>query len=534
MSERINLGIALGAATGAMLAIGNLAPVTADASAGKVGKAVLGHTASVELDSVGPNFVSGQDLDNANLQLHVLLDEEGPDGCLAREIGQGLGITSQTQLEAVVASDNITFIKQQTLTSREAPGEIGCNGESPVKVANIHSSSVAYTIAANKIPSTSAKYVQKIKAGYVLLHELIDQTGEDAVLEGVSKLPKKHVSSNISVDVSYGISEDLAGVLPTAPMPVKTTLISGKNMSYTTFQADFQEDFNQAEAAAKPAAVTPPATEAPSEPAVPAPSPATPPTPPTSPTEPTPPTTPPTTPPPSGDPYTSGETGDDLGWPQCESNTSTVEEPDAAAAEAASPFNIVGANNGLVDSINPCLSAEITNAGSNLTIYVNTDWNSSSVYLKTTSPDDCATGDEDCAAYDTGYNNGLFDINAIKTATSTPLKKVWLDVEPPGVNTWSDDPAQNQNSLQGMYDAFTAAGIPSGAYGTTAGWKTLFGSFSPGWDSWGATTVSTAPEASTYCTGHEFTGGPTGSTLLIQFLVTNPETGAAEDKDYAC
>jgi hypothetical protein len=79
--------------------------------------------------------------------------------------------------------------------------------------------------------------------------------------------------------------------------------------------------------------------------------------------------------------------------------------------------------------------------------------------------------------------------------------------------------------LQGEYDALVANGVTTvGVYSTTYQWNTVTGAWLNNWPNWGATTVHTARQAAQYCTGHQFTGGP---TLLIQF------TGSL-DQDYAC
>jgi hypothetical protein len=116
-------------------------------------------------------------------------------------------------------------------------------------------------------------------------------------------------------------------------------------------------------------------------------------------------------------------------------------------------------------------------------------------------------------------------VQAVSYAASLGLssKTWWLDVETG--NTWNTDTTQNQNSLQGERDALVNSGATTvGVYSTTAQWDEVTGSWQNGWPNWGATTWRTAKQAKTYCTGHEFTGGP---TYLIQF------TGTL-DQDYAC
>jgi len=63
-----------------------------------------------------------------------------------------------------------------------------------------------------------------------------------------------------------------------------------------------------------------------------------------------------------------------------------------------------------------------------------------------------------------------------------------------------------------------------GVYSTTYQWDTVTGTWLNNWPNWGATTVRSASKAAAFCTGHQFTGGP---TYLIQF-------SGSLDQDYAC
>lgn len=208
--------------------------------------------------------------------------------------------------------------------------------------------------------------------------------------------------------------------------------------------------------------------------------------------------------------YTSRTVGIDISWPNC-----------SAKVPTSSKFGIVGVTNGLGYSTNPCLASEAARF-TNLSLYVNTGWNSASTHVNATSPRVCATNDSNCLAYNYGYNAGLYAYGAASNA-GVHSTTWWLDVET--INTWSTSTTQNQNSLQGEYDAFVANGATTvGAYSTTAQWNSITGSWLNNWPSWGATTWRTASQAKTYCIGHQFTGG---STWLIQFK-------GLLDQDYAC
>jgi hypothetical protein len=191
--------------------------------------------------------------------------------------------------------------------------------------------------------------------------------------------------------------------------------------------------------------------------------------------------------------YTSGSTGIDVSYPNC------------SATLPVTALRIVGVSDGLGYSTNPCIATEAAGAA-NLSLYVNTGWNSASSRINATSPKACAAGDNNCLAYNYGYNAGLYALAAANQA-GVHAPTWWLDVET--ANTWNTNVVQDQNSLQGEHDALLAnAATTVGVYSTTAQWKTITGSWINGWPSWGATTWTSAKQAQTYCTGHQFTGGP--------------------------
>jgi hypothetical protein len=209
--------------------------------------------------------------------------------------------------------------------------------------------------------------------------------------------------------------------------------------------------------------------------------------------------------------YQSGTNGVDLSYPNCN-----------AQIPAATAFGIVGVTGGLNFSPNNCASTEASRFH-NLSLYVNTGYPGQSYGLKyQNAPHQCDTADLNCLAYNYGYTAGQYATNyAASKGLSSSLW--WLDVET--MNSWTSDYSQNIQSLQGETDALKAVGVGSvGVYSTTAQWKTITGGWQNGWPNWGASTWNTAKQAATYCTGHQFNGGP---TYLIQYK-------GKIDQDYAC
>jgi len=210
--------------------------------------------------------------------------------------------------------------------------------------------------------------------------------------------------------------------------------------------------------------------------------------------------------------YATGSTGVDVSYPNCSASIPAVN------------FGVVGVTGGLVYSRNSCAASEARHFG-DLSLYVNTGLNTSSSSSYYTQAKAGCNGDANCAAYNYGFNAAKDAVSyAQSQGVSSP--KWWLDVETS--NTWSNNQAQNQKSLQGEYDALSANGATTvGVYSTTAQWQSVTGSWQNNWPSWGATSWTTAKQAQTYCTGHQFTGGP---SLLMQYKSKQSRL----DQDVAC
>lgn len=213
--------------------------------------------------------------------------------------------------------------------------------------------------------------------------------------------------------------------------------------------------------------------------------------------------------------YVTDTTGVDISYPNCTASIPNIS------------FGIVGVENGLGFSSNPCLASEAAHF-TNLSLYANTGYPGSSSpnaqkYMN--SPKACTATDLNCIAYDYGYNQGLYAYN-YANSLNVHATTWWLDVETS--NSWTSDTAQNQNSLMGERDALAANGATTvGAYSTTYQWNSITGSWNSGWPSWGATTWTSATQAKAYCTGHQFTGGP---SLLMQYKSRKSQI----DQDVAC
>jgi|BarGraNGADG00212_1021973.scaffolds.fasta_scaffold14864_2 hypothetical protein len=221
----------------------------------------------------------------------------------------------------------------------------------------------------------------------------------------------------------------------------------------------------------------------------------------------------------------SSTVGYDISYPQC-----------GRPFPTNAAFKIVGVNDGIVFSPNPCLGAgdgpsELTWAGGvNAQLYANTG-NPGPVLSKhwpttQTSPDDCSAGksqgfDTANCAYDYGYNAAADSYNtavnayvSLGLAASSPAaNKWWLDVETS--NSWRTDVAFNVQALQGAVDYLKLVVSPAniGFYSTqyqwtqiTGGTATSFVSAFTSYPSWVA-GATTARQAAGKCGGSGFTDG---------------------------
>lgn len=210
--------------------------------------------------------------------------------------------------------------------------------------------------------------------------------------------------------------------------------------------------------------------------------------------------------------YATGSTGVDVSYPNCGTAIPKVD------------FGIVGVTGGLVYSQNTCLKSQAAKFN-DLSLYMNTGLNASSSSQYYTAAQVGCNGDAYCAAYNYGANAAKDALN-YAAAKGVYSNKWWLDVETS--NTWSSDVLQNRKSLQGAYDTLLANGATTvGVYSTTSQWQSVTGSWQNLWPSWGATTWTSASQAAKYCSGHQFTGGP---SLLMQYQ----EKRSKLDQDVAC
>jgi hypothetical protein len=211
--------------------------------------------------------------------------------------------------------------------------------------------------------------------------------------------------------------------------------------------------------------------------------------------------------------------GYDVGYPQC-----------GSALPADAGFGIVGVNNGLPFSTNPCLASEFSWASQSVPqFYINTadpgpkysgHWPTGQ---QTPKVCDAAAPNSKACSYDYGWNfaNDSF-ASASGVDANAAKRRWWLDVETG--NSWQTQepaytgkPAAEANdtaALTGARDALKAAGVTRiGFYSTSYQWGVITGGSSvvgtrfANNENWLAGFTSKA-SAKTGCSSTSFTGGP--------------------------
>jgi hypothetical protein len=228
--------------------------------------------------------------------------------------------------------------------------------------------------------------------------------------------------------------------------------------------------------------------------------------------------------------------GNDISWPQCNKRL-----PGGQA------FGIVGVNDGLANTTNPCFAAELSWANTSsggtgqpsAALYVNTAnpghqgtwWPASNDYGGSTvaNPYGTCTGNVDTAcAYMYGYAKA-YDDATIRGVPSPASYLWWLDVET--ANTWQTDKTANAADLEGMTAYFQSIGASAGLYSTNYQWGQIVGAVATSsplnsLKSWLA-GASSQSSAKTMCSAASpLTSG--SQVVLTQFVSKNL------DYDYSC
>jgi hypothetical protein len=204
----------------------------------------------------------------------------------------------------------------------------------------------------------------------------------------------------------------------------------------------------------------------------------------------------------------ASQTIPDVSWPNCTLNI--------AHARAG----IVGIDGGLALRPNSCLAKEAADF-SLLSVYVNTGYPGIKLALKYKGyPRHCSPSDEQCLAYNYGYNSGLYDVN-YSLREGVIAKKWWLDVETD--NSWSTNTTMNRQALSGTLAALSQfVGKDNlGFYSTPLQWQAINGQWYNGYPAWIGTGGTLKSDAVAACQETSFSGGPIVLTQYTPDLDAN-------------
>ena len=234
-------------------------------------------------------------------------------------------------------------------------------------------------------------------------------------------------------------------------------------------------------------------------------------------------------------PHDDAELGNDVSWPQCNRDL-----PDDRA------FAIVGVNNGLANTTNPCLHQQLDWADDadggtgqpRVALYVNTAnpglrgswWPTNNEYggKAVANPyGDCQGKEDTACAYMYGYAKA-FDDAYLRTVAEPDTYLWWLDVETG--NSWSADKNANRADLEGMTDFFHSIGASVGIYSSARQWGQIVGDVGsasslyplPSW----LAGAHSAAQAGDMCSAEPLTAG--GQVVLTQFVA------GRFDYDHSC
>ena len=169
-----------------------------------------------------------------------------------------------------------------------------------------------------------------------------------------------------------------------------------------------------------------------------------------------------------GDPYTPGEKGYDISWPQC-----------GSPMPSAGSFAVIGVNGGAPFSGNLCMMDQYANAPRSAppSLYLNTGYLPQYRYLITSGCRHQAhsiTGmDIEREAWAIGCSEAETSIRYAYALGASSISMWWLDVEI--LNKWSQQLNLNRFTLQGAVTRLSQTDLPVGIYSSPAMWLMITG-----------------------------------------------------------
>ncbi len=202
--------------------------------------------------------------------------------------------------------------------------------------------------------------------------------------------------------------------------------------------------------------------------------------------------------------------GQDLGWPDCSPAQGGFGMP--LPPPTSYRFMIVEVNARYLMQENPCLSSELAYAkrhsnlvgNYHLPDYPNAKELAQSGYW----PRKCASGDLLCKTYNSGYQQGTWAVNLLRSKGTSP-RFLWVDIEHRREQDWSSNTKANVSLIKGEVAGIRSLGVAVGLYSYPYGWREITGGWHanlPQWVTTGSKTNTAGRVA--HCKQAGFTTGP--------------------------
>ncbi|MCW2601698.1 MAG: hypothetical protein JWM02_3527 [Frankiales bacterium] len=206
--------------------------------------------------------------------------------------------------------------------------------------------------------------------------------------------------------------------------------------------------------------------------------------------------------------------GGDISWPNCPKGLGIPQRRSQGQPMpvAAAKFVVLGLTNGPAFYPNPCLASQVAWAKARHL------W--TGAYNITTYPTSAqlarygGTGAMVSRLRRVGVAAAAFNLDTMRKA-GLRVPMIWVDVEHVNGWSWSARPSYNNAFLDGMFARYAAAGIRTGVYSYSYGWREITGGRSlPRTPVWATSGSNTRSAAVARCAARSFSSGP---TMLAQW-----------------
>jgi hypothetical protein len=219
--------------------------------------------------------------------------------------------------------------------------------------------------------------------------------------------------------------------------------------------------------------------------------------------------------------------GQDYGWPDCAKGAGGQGQPFPPSTWYR--LLVVEVNAKFVMDQNPCLSKELAFAKAHANLVGNyhlPDYPTTAELVQAAFwPRKCATADLLCHTYNSGYQQGQWAVNLLRSKGSSP-RFLWVDIEHRVEQDWSRNIPANVSLIKGEIAGIRALGVQPGLYSYAYGWREITGDWRAGLPQWVTIGRSTSQAARVArCSQPGFTSGP---VVMVQ------STSGAYDSDSVC